>query len=103
MLPEGYVLHDDVMASLSPERRAKILAKSRKLLLELELQELREKQQMTQKQVAEAMGVKQPTVNRIEARGGDIKLSTLKRYVEALGGSLEIAVRLPAGVTQLTI
>lgn len=79
MLPEGYVLHDDVMASLSPERRAKILAKSRKLFLELELRELRGKRRMTQKSAAETMGVKQPSVNRIEARGGDVKLSTLIR------------------------
>ena len=79
MLPEDYVLHDDVMASLSPERRAKILAKSRKLFLELELRELRGKRRMTQKPAAETMGVKQPSVNRIEARGGDVKLSTLIR------------------------
>lgn len=54
MLPEDYVLHDDVMASLSPERRAKILAKSRKLFLELELRELRGKRRMTQKPADDA-------------------------------------------------
>lgn len=103
MLPEGYVLHDEVTGNLPPERQERILAKSRRMLLGLELRELREQLQMTQTQVAEAMGVKQPTVNRMEARGGEIKLSTLKRYVEALGGSLEISVRFPAYTTKLTI
>ncbi len=103
MLPDDFVLHDDVMATLPPERREKILTKSRRLVLGSELKVLREKRQMTQKQVADAMGVARPTVNQLEKRGGDIRLSTLKRYVEAVGGSLEVSVRLPSGVTRLTI
>lgn len=103
MLPNGYVTHDEMMASLAPERREKIIAKARQLMMEMQLQELRTKQEMTQKQLAEAMGVKQSTVNRFEARGPEIKISTLKRYVEALGGSLEMSVRLPSGATRLMI
>ena len=103
MLPEGYVLHDDVLATLPSERRENILAKSRRLVLASELKELRKKRQMTQKQVADVMGVARSTINRLEKCGGDIKLSTLKRYVEAVGGSLEVYVRLPSGVTRLTI
>lgn len=103
MLPEGYVLHDDVLATLPSERRENILAKSRRLVLASELKDLREKRQMTQKQVADVMGVARPTVNQLEKRGGNIRFSTLKRYVEAVGGSLEVSVRLPSGVTRLRL
>lgn len=64
MLPEGYVLHDDVMASLPPERLEKIRAKSRRLLAEAERQELREKERLAAKQATRPA---EPPVNRPES------------------------------------
>ncbi|MNC71511.1 Antitoxin HigA [compost metagenome] len=43
------------------------------------------------------MGVKQPTVAKIEQPDNDPRLSTLKRYVTALGGEVSIDVILPTG------
>jgi len=53
------------------------------------VQELREMAGKTQGKVAEALGITQPQVSQFEHRD-DFLLSTLKRYVEALGGELEV-------------
>lgn len=44
------------------------------------------------------MGVKQPSIARIEQADNDPRLSTLKRYVQALGGELSLDVTLPTGI-----
>lgn len=56
----------------------------------LALAELRQSRHITQVQLAETLGISQGNVSRLEARG-DVYLSTLRSYVEALGGHLEIA------------
>ncbi len=56
------------------------------LLLEVSLQALREELEVSQVELASALGVSQPAVVAMEQRGNDIKLSTMKRYVEAMGG-----------------
>ena len=61
------------------------------------LNQLREELNISQTELAAAMGVKQPTVAKIEQPGNDPRLSTLKRYVSALGGELSIDVTLPNG------
>ncbi len=43
------------------------------------------------------MGVSQPAITQIEQRGNDVKLATLKRYIEAMGGKLNLTVALPDG------
>ncbi|MEL8895314.1 helix-turn-helix transcriptional regulator, partial [Escherichia coli] len=67
------------------------------MILEVGLQMMREELQLSQKQVAEAMGISQPAVTKLEQRGNDLKLATLKRYVEAMGGKLSLDVELPTG------
>jgi transcriptional regulator with XRE-family HTH domain len=64
------------------------------MMAELLLSELREQSGMTQRQLAAALGIKQPTVAQWE-RQDDIQVSTLRRLVEALGGELDLLVRLP--------
>ena len=56
----------------------------------LALAELRQSRHVTQVQLAEQLGISQGNVSRLEARS-DVYLSTLRSYVEALGGHLEIA------------
>lgn len=60
------------------------------------LAELRQALGMSQEEVAKRAGVGQANISRIESRG-DLKVSTLARIVEALGGSLSIRARLPDG------
>lgn len=88
---------DEVIASRSPESQARIKEMSDEMILEVGLQMMREELQLSQKQVAEAMGISQPAVTKLEQRGNDLKLATLKRYVEAMGGKLSLDVELPTG------
>lgn len=88
---------DEVIASRSPESQARIKEMADEMILEVGLQMMREELQLSQKQVAEAMGISQPAVTKLEQRGNDLKLATLKRYVEAMGGKLSLDVELPTG------
>jgi len=95
--------HDDIMASLPEERRERIKARTAKMHAEVEgLKALRLLADRSQEQIAQALGVKQPSVLKIE-RQTDLYLSTLRRFVEAAGGTLELRVELPGkGVMHLT-
>ncbi|MET4898983.1 XRE family transcriptional regulator [Sphingomonadaceae bacterium jetA1] len=95
--------HDDIMASLPEERRERIKARAAKMHAEVEgLKALRLLADRSQEQIAQALGVKQPSVLKIE-RQTDLYLSTLRRFVEAAGGTLELRVELPGkGVLHLT-
>ena len=74
-----------------PERERKAIARrSRELIAEeLSLQELRRAMAVTQVQVAKSLGKRQDEISRIEQRG-DLLLSTLRDYVQSLGGELEL-------------
>ena len=84
-----------IIATLPPERQAKIDARYRELKGEIEsLRELRQVAGKAQADVARALRIKQPSVSKIE-RQADMYLSTLRTYVRALGGELDLLVRLP--------
>jgi len=91
------------LAKLPKARRARIEARSAELHREAEgLEALRLLADRSQEQIAQALGVKQPSVHKIE-RQADLYLSTLRRFVEAAGGTLELRVELPGkGVMHLT-
>lgn len=74
---------------------AKVMATE--ILLNIDLARLRERVQKTQVEMAQALGIKQPTVAGMEKPGRDLKLSTLRRYVDAIGGKLNIDIELPDG------
>jgi transcriptional regulator with XRE-family HTH domain len=82
---------DQVLASLPPQRRAKIERRAGELAT---LKDLRKAVQRTQVDMAARLGVGQDTISRIERRS-DILLSTLRRYVEAMGGELNLVARFP--------
>jgi DNA-binding XRE family transcriptional regulator len=93
----------EIMAGLPAERRSKIQARAAELHGEVEgLKALRLLTKRSQEQIAQSLGVKQPSVVKIE-RQTDLYLSTLRRFVEAAGGTLELRVELPGkGVLHLT-
>jgi len=93
----------EIMAALPAERRAEIDARAAELHDEVEgLKALRLLAQRSQAEIAQALGIKQPSVLKIE-RQTDLYLSTLRRFVEAAGGTLELRVALPGkGVMHLT-
>ncbi len=87
----------EILKTEKPEVVAKAKQLASETLLNIHLAELREKVELTQKEVAGAMGVKQPTVAGMEGIGQDIKLSSLKKYIEATGGKLRLDIELPNG------
>jgi hypothetical protein len=97
---------DDKLAQLSPERRQRVeqLAQVR-IQEEVILKSLRDLLDMTSNEVAALLGKTVEEVFDTERRQ-DITLSTLNRYVEALGGSLNIIVDFPdrpsVSLTELT-
>jgi DNA-binding XRE family transcriptional regulator len=72
-----------------PVRAARVAEYGRAIDAALALAEIRKEQELTQTEVAEVLGVSQVNVSRIE-REDDPYVSTLRRYVEALGGRLEV-------------
>lgn len=88
---------DQLMANFTPEQQEEIRSRAAEMRLETQLYKLRERMELTQQQQASAMNIAQSSVAAIEKRGAEIKLSTLKRYVEALGGELTLGVNMPDG------
>ena len=83
-------------SKMSPARQARNRDASRKVIAQILLSELRQQSGMSQRQLASALGIKQPTLAQMEKQD-DIQVSTLRRLVEAVGGSLDLVVRLPQG------
>ena len=93
----------DVMDRLEPDRRARIGAHAEEFHQEyLTLKKLRSHIELTQTALARNMGVAQATIAQLEQRN-DIHVSTLRKYVEALGGTLSIIADMPGrGTVPLT-
>jgi predicted XRE-type DNA-binding protein len=91
----------ELQAKMSPERRARNRARAESMLREMPLAELRQAYEMTQARLAEVMEVEQSEVSRIERRT-DIYISTLRSYIEAMGGSLRIEATFPEGSVEIT-
>lgn len=87
----------ELMERQSPESQERIHQKTAELRRELALYRIREALEISQTEMSKEMGIAQPTLARMERNGNDPKLSTLKRYVNALGGELSIDVKLPNG------
>ena len=77
-----------------PDWDAKVAERQQAMHDALALAELRQYRHITQVQLADTLGISQGNVSRLEARS-DVYLSTLRSYVEALGGHLEIAAVFP--------
>lgn len=81
---------------MSASAQKKAEEKTQKMLVDMPLQELRQARQMSQERLAEILETKQANVSRIERRT-DMYISTLRSYIEAMGGELDIVARFPEG------
>ncbi|MCM5571032.1 helix-turn-helix domain-containing protein [Burkholderiaceae bacterium FT117] len=81
---------------MSPESRARSESKQRAMLAEMALSELRKARGLSQRELAEALHVQQPSIAKIEKRT-DMYISTLRAHIEAMGGELEVIARFPEG------
>ena len=86
---------NDVIAGLDPAMRRRVEERAAELIAEeMTLRELRKARQLTQARVAAELGISQDGVSRLEQRS-DLLLSTLRKTVEAMGGSLSLIARFP--------
>jgi hypothetical protein len=91
----------ELRARMAPERQKRVRERAQALLAELPLQELRRARRMTQDALARRLGSQQALVSKLERRA-DMYVSSLRTYVEALGGELEIVARFPDGAVRIT-
>ena len=86
----------EVMDALPKARCDRVEARYRELKQEVEsLRQLRKVAGKAQADIAAALKIKQPSVSKIE-RQADMYLSTLRSFVKAIGGELELVVHLPS-------
>jgi len=93
---------EELRAKMSPERRAWNAARAKEELAKLPLYQLRNARQMTQTRLAEVLEMDQGNISKLEKRT-DMYLSTLRSYVEAMGGSLEIRAVFPDGDVKIDL
>jgi transcriptional regulator with XRE-family HTH domain len=86
---------NDIIGKLSPSQRKKVSARVARLIAEeMTLRELRRARKLTQVRMAKTLGITQDSVSRLEKRS-DLLLSTLRKTVEAMGGSLSLVAEFP--------
>src|SRR3954470_22884533 len=83
---------NELFSKMKPEAQEWVNTRSGELLQAMALADLRRAQASTQQQLAQTLGVNQAWISRVE-RQTDMYLSTLRSYVEALGGELEVSAR----------
>ena len=92
----------ELEAKMGPERVAASRARAKKIIEEMPLQQLRNARQMTQTRLAELLEMDQGNVSKLEQRT-DMYLSTLRSYIEAMGGVLEIRALFPEGDVRIDL
>jgi DNA-binding XRE family transcriptional regulator len=90
----------ELQAMIPPERRARTEERVRKAIAEMALDELRHARQLTQAGLASTLGVDQGSISKLERRT-DMYISTLRSYVEAMGGNLHITASFPEGEVRI--
>src|SRR3974390_409186 len=91
----------ELRSRMSPASRARAEALAKKMLAEMPLAELRQARGLSQKLLAEALHVQQPSIAKLEKRT-DMYVSTLRSHIEAMGGRLEIIARFPDGSVKIS-
>jgi len=86
---------------MKPAARKKAADKTRALLYAMPLQELRHARNLSQEQLAQTLSVKQAAVSKLEKRT-DMYISTLRNFIKAMGGDLEIIATFPDGSVQIS-
>jgi plasmid maintenance system antidote protein VapI len=90
----------ELEAKMRPDVRTRAKARAKEMIAEMLLTEIRQAVGMTQEEVAALLGVKQPTLSRLESQH-DMQITTLQRLVRALGGELEVIAHLPNGTVRI--
>lgn len=84
----------ELRAKMAPKARAKAEVEALRLAAEMDLAEVRRALRLSQDEIAQVLHVGQASVAKIEKRA-DMYVSTLRRFIEAMGGELDIVARFP--------
>ena len=91
----------EVLRNRIPEKqRARIEKKAGKILEEMSLNDIRLSRRCSQNELAELLEIRQASVSKLERRS-DIHVSSLRKYIEALGGKLVIQAEFPEGAVRI--
>src|ERR1700689_2473529 len=90
----------DLQLKIPAERRARVEERVRQALKAMALDELRTAREFTQAELSQVLKVDQGSISRLERRT-DMYIGTLRRYIEAMGGSLQIRAIFPDGEVQI--
>jgi hypothetical protein len=85
---------DEILNEMPVERRARIEQRAQEIRAEMNLREVRRLRKLTQARLSKKLKIGQEGVSRIEKRT-DLYISTLRSYVEGIGGKLKLVVELP--------
>lgn len=86
---------EEVINGLPPELRAQAEERGRELIREeMTLRALRKQLELTQEGMADRLEIRQANISKVEKRS-DMLISTLRSYVEAMGGTLELVAHMP--------
>src|SRR5580693_3772538 len=91
---------DLVKRTTTRKTQATAARRAHELLGELLLSEVRRLAGKSQQEVAETLGMKQPSLSKLEKQG-DMQISTLRKIIKALGGELEVLARFPKGTVKI--
>lgn len=97
----GHKPFSDLVKKMSPAAQARAKAKAAALRDEMPLHDLRVALELSQRHLAELLNADQPAISRLE-RQTDMMLSTLARFIEAMGGHLDIRAVFPQGEVSIT-
>jgi transcriptional regulator with XRE-family HTH domain len=89
-----------VKRTTTKKTQARATRRTQELLVELLLSEVRQLTGKSQQQVAQALGIKQPSLSKLEKQS-DMQISTLQKIVKALGGELEVLAKFPKGTVKI--
>jgi DNA-binding XRE family transcriptional regulator len=92
---------NELRAKMSPERQAANAAEARRMIEEMPLSELRAARNLTQEHLASLLHVKQASISKMERRT-DMYIGTLSKFIEAMGGEMEIRAVFPTGSVRIT-
>ena len=84
----------ELRARMSPDAQPRAAGHTEALLLEMGLQELRKSRHMTQVELASVLKIDQAAVSKTESRP-DMYVSTLREYIRAMGGDLQLVAKFP--------
>jgi len=88
-------------AKMSSATQARAADRAQRMLTEMPLQELRYAKELSQVKLAEALHVNQAATSKLERRT-DMYISTLRSYIKAMGGDLEVIAKFPDGEVRIS-